>query len=60
MITLGRVLIMLAVFFTGFLSGIFFLGILSACMIDEGDMIIYVRDGEGFNRLLADEEDHVK
>ena len=47
-----RVLIMIIVYFFGMLMGGVLLGALEAMMIDAGDMIIYVRKGDYWVKLL--------
>lgn len=50
--SLFRVLIMIIVYFFGMLMGGVLLGALEALMIDAGDMIIYVRKGDYWVKLL--------
>lgn len=56
-----RVLIMLVVYFVGLIMGALILGVISAKLIDDGDLVIYVRDGYSGNwrKILDDDPDEV-
>lgn len=56
---LVRVTIMIIVYFLGMLMGGVFVGALEAMMIDAGDMVIYVRKGENWVKLLDPDPDEV-